>query len=67
MLGLANYLANRNIKFRFDPKCLGLDKEMKIKYFLQEFMMDPDNKMQNFKMIEKEIKHFFWGFKYNKS
>ena len=53
MLSLANYLANKNIKFNFDPKCVGMDKDMKIKYFLQEFMLDSDNKMNNYKMVER--------------
>ena len=42
---------------------MGLDREMKVKYFLQEFMVDPENKMGNFKMVEKEIHDFFTEFK----
>jgi hypothetical protein len=49
MLSLANYLTQKNIKFSFDARCLGLDKEMKVKYFLQEFMIDSERKMDNFK------------------
>lgn len=49
MLSLASYLTQRNIKFNFDPRCLGLDNEMKVKYFLQEFMIDSERKMDNFK------------------
>ena len=49
MLSLANYLTKNNIKFNFDFRCLGLDKEMKVKYFLQEFMVDSEKKMDNYK------------------
>ena len=51
MVSLANYLTHEHIKFRFDQNCLGLDKEMKVKYFLQEFMLDSDHKMENFKAV----------------
>ena len=63
MLTLANFLTQQNIKFSFDPGCLGLDSEMKVKYFLQEFSVDSQNKMNNFKVLEGEISSFFREFK----
>jgi hypothetical protein len=63
LLSLANSLTQQSIKFRFDPRCLGLDSELKIKYFLNEFMIDSQNKMANFKVIEGEISSFFRMFK----
>lgn len=52
MLTLANYLAQNNIKFHFDPYCLGLSKEIKIKYFLHEFCIDSEKKIAGFKEVE---------------
>ena len=66
MLALANYLTHENIKFNFDPKCLGFNNKLKVKYFLQEFMIEPDKKMLNFKIIEKEISTFFQTFRQTK-
>lgn len=63
MLSLASFLTQQNIKFHFDAKYLGLDKEMKAKYFLHEFMVDAKNKMGNFKIVEGEISTFFREFK----
>lgn len=40
MLSLANYLTQKNVKFSFDPHCLGLSKEIRVKYFLNEFVLD---------------------------
>lgn len=40
MLDLAEYLARSSIKFSFDPSCIGLSKEMNVKYFLNEFSLD---------------------------
>lgn len=34
MLELAEYLTRSSIKFDFNPNCLGLSKDMTIKYFL---------------------------------
>lgn len=33
-MNLASYLAKKGIKFRFDPKAVGLSRDIKIKYFL---------------------------------
>ncbi len=35
MLDLTRYLAKQDIKYHFDPKCIGLSKEIKVKYFMQ--------------------------------
>jgi hypothetical protein len=63
MLSLSNYLTSMSIHFNFDPRCLGLDREMKVKYFLQEFMVDPDHKMDNFRTVERQISTFFKDFR----
>ena len=34
MIELAEYLTRSSIKFKFNPNCLGLSKDMSIKYFL---------------------------------
>jgi len=52
MLSLASFLTQQRIKFSFNPRCLGLDPELKVKYFLNEFMIDSQNKMSNFKIVE---------------
>jgi hypothetical protein len=59
MLTLANYLTQHSIKFRFEPRLLGLSKDIKVKYFLHEFMVDSERKMLNFKEVEQEILSFF--------
>jgi hypothetical protein len=51
MLNLASYLTQNGIKFKFDPNNIGLSKEIKLKYFLNEFSIDNDKKMLNFKEI----------------
>jgi len=56
---MASYLTKHNIKFRFDPKCLGLSKDIKVKYFLHEFAIDTERKMVNYKEAEEEIMAFF--------
>jgi Lon protease-like protein len=63
MLTLANYLTQHNIRFHFDPAALGLSKDIKIKYFLHEFMIDSDRKMLSFKEVEQEIMEFFQAFR----
>lgn len=63
MLEVATYLTQHSIKFRFDPKCIGLSKSIKVKYFLHEFMVDTDNKMNNYKEVQAEIVAFFKEFK----
>ncbi len=63
MLALANYLTQHNIKFRFDPNCIGLSKSIRVKYFLHEFMIDGESKMSNYKEVEAEIVAFFKEFK----
>jgi len=55
MLNLANYLASNGITFTFDPECLGLSKDIKIKYFLDKFSIDNEGKLANYKRIEEEI------------
>lgn len=42
---------------------MGLDSELKVKYLLNEFMVDSQNKMSNFKVVEGEIGSFFRMFK----
>ena len=49
MLSLTHYLTEKGIKFKFDPKCLGLSKGIKAKYFLNEFSIDPDHKLANYR------------------
>lgn len=63
LLSLASFLTQQNIKFSFDPRCMGLDSELKVKYLLNEFMVDSQNKMSNFKVVEGEIGSFFRMFK----
>lgn len=63
MLSLAGYLAQQGIKFRFDPALLGLSKEIKVKYFLSEFAIDNEGKMNNFKEEEASITQFFSEFR----
>ena len=63
MLSLSNFLTQQNIKFSFDPTCIGLDENIKVKYFLSEFMVDSQNKMGNFKVLEGEVNGFFREFK----
>jgi len=40
MLNLASYLTQHGIKFKFDPANIGLSKDIKLKYFLNEFSID---------------------------
>ena len=63
MLTLASFLTQHSIKFRFDPCSLGLSKDIKIKYFLHEFMIDSESKIANFKKVEGEILDFFQDFR----
>lgn len=69
MLSLANYLTQHSIRFHFDPSALGLSKDIKVKYFLHEFMIDSERKMLSFKEVEQEIMDFFQDFrsKYKKN
>jgi hypothetical protein len=53
LLSLANYLTQHNIRFHFDPSALGLSKDIKVKYFLHEFMIDSDRKMLSYKEVEQ--------------
>ena len=46
---MAGYLTGCGVKFNFDPKCVGLSKDIKIKYFLKEFSIDSENKLANYK------------------
>jgi hypothetical protein len=52
MVSLAGYLTQQGIKFRFDPGLLGLSKEIKVKYFLSEFAIENEAKMNSFKEEE---------------
>lgn len=40
MVDLAEDLTRMGIKYTFNPDCLGLSKDMTIKYFLNEFTID---------------------------
>lgn len=55
LMNLASFLSKNGVKFIFDPKCVGLSQDIKIKYFLNEFAMDYDNKFSNFKENEQQI------------
>ncbi len=63
MLSLANYLTQNGIRFKFDPKHLGLSKEIKVKYFLSEFAIDHDKKLAYYKEVEEDIVKFFGDFR----
>ena len=55
MMSLARYLTKQDIKFRFDPDCLGLSKDIKVKYFLTEFMIDSENQNEYYDQVAAEI------------
>ena len=55
MMSLARYLTKQDIKFRFDPYCLGLSKDIKVKYFLTEFMVDSENQNEYYDQVAAEI------------
>jgi hypothetical protein len=59
MLELAESLARSSIKFSFDPNCLGLSKDMTVKYFLKEFNLDFDDREEHFEQLRVEITKFF--------
>ena len=59
LLALANYLTNNGIRFAFEPQCVGLSKDIKIKYFLTEFAIDHQNKLANYKDNEEKINEYF--------
>lgn len=63
MLSLANYLTQNGIRFVFDPDCLGLSKDIRVKYFLNEFSVDHERKLANYKEAEEEVVRFFSDFK----
>lgn len=48
-MNLASYLAKNGVKFAFNPQCVGLSRDIKIKYFLAEFSIDYENKFVAFK------------------
>lgn len=48
MVELAENLTRSSIKFVFDPECLGLSKDMTVKYFLKEFNLDFEDQEQHF-------------------
>lgn len=62
-MSLATFLSRKGVKFVFDPKCVGLSRDIKIKYFLGEFAMDYDNKFANFKQNEQLILEFIEDLK----
>ena len=63
VLSLANYLTQNGIKFAFNPQNLGLSKDIHVKYFLNEFSIDSEHKLNNYKEIEHDIVIFFEDFK----
>jgi hypothetical protein len=48
MTALAESLTRSSIKFTFDPQCLGLSKDMTVKYFLKEFNLDFEGQEEHF-------------------
>lgn len=46
---LAVYLTDSGVKFAFDPKFVGLSKDIKVKYVSKEFSIDYENKLANYK------------------
>ena len=67
MMNLATSLAHQGIRFHFNPHCIGLSRDITIKYFLSDFSYDPENKMEGFKETSLQILNFFNDFKYNSS
>ena len=63
MLNLATYLTQTGIRFRFEPGNLGLSREIKVKYFLDEFSIDADRKLLNYKEAQEGIVRFFGDFR----
>ena len=63
MLNLATYLTQSGIRFQFDPKGIGLSKDIRIKYFLKEFAIDNEHKLANYKVVEEQVNAFFTEFK----
>ena len=49
LLNLTSYLTQNGVKFTFSPRCVGLSKDITIKYFLNEFAIDHENKFINYK------------------
>ena len=63
MLNLATYLTQAGIRFRFEPRNLGLSREIKVKYFLDEFSIDNERKLLNYKEVEEAIVRYFGDFR----
>lgn len=63
MLNLATYLTQSGLKFKFNPKNIGLSKDIKVKYFLSEFAIDNEKKLANYKEVEEDILRFFSEFR----
>ena len=63
MLNLATYLTQNGLKFKFNPKNIGLSKDIKVKYFLSEFAIDNEKKLANYKEVEEDILRFFSEFR----
>ena len=63
MLNLATYLTQAGIRFRFEPRNLGLSRDIKVKYFLDEFSIDAERKLLNYKEAEEAIVRFFGDFR----
>lgn len=63
MLNLATYLTQAGIRLRFEPRNLGLSRDIKVKYFLDEFSIDAERKLLNYKEAEEAIVRFFGDFR----
>jgi hypothetical protein len=63
MLNLATYLTQAGIRFRFEPRKIGLSSNIKVKYFLDEFSIDAERKLLNYKEAEEAIVRFFGDFR----
>lgn len=63
MMTLTRYLVKNDIKFHFDPDCLGLSKDIKVKYFLTEFMVDSENQNDYYEQVSAEIEEYFQDFR----
>lgn len=59
MVLLAEHLTRMGIKYAFDPDCLGLCKDMRVKYFLNEFTIDFDGQEEHFEELKADIHKFF--------
>jgi len=51
LIDLTEYLTRLSINFQFNPRSIGLGKDLSIKYFLNEFCIDLENQEANFQQI----------------